>query len=94
MRGILAEINVGKQLRAFLAIWATEAWRDLWSALGLSVARFPSLGLSYDASDASNLRSLSTGTQGTRAVPSAEQPLASTTRTCIAENLRGPARER
>jgi len=52
MRGILADINVGKQLRAFLAIWATEGWRDLWSALGLSVASFPSLGLPHNASDA------------------------------------------
>jgi hypothetical protein len=41
MRGILADINVGKQRRAILAIWATETWRDLWSALGLSVASFP-----------------------------------------------------
>jgi hypothetical protein len=53
MRGILADINIGKQRRAILAIWASETWRDLWRALGLSVASFPSLGLSYDASDAS-----------------------------------------
>ena len=52
MRGILADINIGKQRRAILAIWATETWRDLWNALALSVASFPSLGLSYDASDA------------------------------------------
>ena len=52
MRGILADINVGKQRRAILAIWATDTWRDLWNALALSVASFPSLGLSYDASDA------------------------------------------
>jgi hypothetical protein len=52
MRGILADINIGKQRRAILAIWANDTWRDLWSALGLSVVSFPSLGLDYNASDA------------------------------------------
>jgi hypothetical protein len=52
MRGILADVNVGKQRRAILAIWTSEIWRDLWSALGLTVLSFPSLGLSYSASDA------------------------------------------
>ena len=52
MRGILADINVGKQRDAVLAIWASDAWRDLWSGLGLVVEDFPGLGLSYDASDA------------------------------------------
>jgi hypothetical protein len=52
MRGILADINVGKQRSAILAIWASDAWRDLWTALGLSVQSFPSLGLPYNASDA------------------------------------------
>lgn len=51
MRGILADTNVGKQRRAILAIWSSDAWRDLWSALGLSVVSFPALGLSYDAPD-------------------------------------------
>ena len=52
MRGILADINVGKQRRAILAIWASESWRDIWNGLGLSVVSFPTLGLNYDASDA------------------------------------------
>jgi hypothetical protein len=51
MRGILADINVGKQLRAILAVWASESWRDVWGALNLSVERFPTLGLPYDAPD-------------------------------------------
>jgi hypothetical protein len=51
MRGILADTNVGKQRRAMLAIWSSDAWHDLWSALGLSVVSFPALGLSYDAPD-------------------------------------------
>jgi hypothetical protein len=52
MRGILADINVAKQRRAILAIWASDTWRDLWTTLGLSVESFPSLGLPYNASDA------------------------------------------
>ncbi len=52
MRGILADINVGKQRRAILAIWASDTWRELWNALGLSVVRFPAVGLPNDASDA------------------------------------------
>ena len=52
MRGILADINVVKQRRALLAIWASDAWRDVWNALGLAVESFPTLGLSYDSSDA------------------------------------------
>src|SRR5262249_53308315 len=51
MRGILADTNVGKQRRAILAIWSSDAWRDIWSALRLSVVSFPALGLSYDAPD-------------------------------------------
>ena len=52
MRGILADINVGKQRSVILAIWTSDAWRDLWNGLGLSVESFPTLGLSYDSSDA------------------------------------------
>jgi hypothetical protein len=52
MRGILADINVGKQLRAILAIWAGETWRDFWNDLRLSVANFRALGLAFDSSDA------------------------------------------
>ena len=51
MKGILADINVGKQRRAKLAIWASEKWRDLWNDLGLSVVGFPTLGLSYNSPD-------------------------------------------
>jgi hypothetical protein len=52
MRGILADINVGKQRRAILAIWSSDTGRDLWNGLGLSVVAFPALGLSYDSPDA------------------------------------------
>jgi hypothetical protein len=51
MRGILADINVGKQRRAILSIWASDTWRDLWLGLGLSVFSFPALGLSYNSPD-------------------------------------------
>ena len=46
MRGILADINVGKQRRAIMAIWVSDTWRDLWNGLGLVVESFPALGLS------------------------------------------------
>jgi hypothetical protein len=52
MRGILADINVGKQRRAILAMWTSESWRDLWSDLGLPVVKFPQVGLPHNASDA------------------------------------------
>jgi hypothetical protein len=51
MKGILADINVGKQRRAILAIWASDTWRDLWNDLGLSVLSFRTAGLSYDSPD-------------------------------------------
>jgi hypothetical protein len=51
MRGILADINVGKQQRAILAIWHSDTWRDFWNDLGLCVVNFPSLGLPFDAPD-------------------------------------------
>jgi hypothetical protein len=51
MRGILADINVGKQRRAILAIWGSEVWRDLWMGLELSVVSFPAVGLSYNSPD-------------------------------------------
>ncbi len=51
MRGILADINVGKQRRAILAIWSSDTWRDFWNDLKVSVVNFPALGLPLDASD-------------------------------------------
>ncbi len=51
MKGILADINVGKQRRVILAILASDTWRDLWNELRLSVVSFPTLGLAYDAPD-------------------------------------------
>jgi hypothetical protein len=51
MRGILADINVGKQRRAILRIWTSDTWRDLWDALGLRVFTFSRLGLSDDFPD-------------------------------------------
>jgi hypothetical protein len=51
MRGILADINFGKQQSAILAVWASDDWRDVWNSLGLSVESFPTLGLPYDSPD-------------------------------------------
>lgn len=52
MRGLLADINVGRQRDAILSIWASEYWLDVWNDLGLAVENFPGLGLDYNASDA------------------------------------------
>jgi hypothetical protein len=52
MRGILADINVGKQRDALLSIWTSDVWREIWNGLGLVIESFPTLGLSYDATDA------------------------------------------
>lgn len=51
MRGILADINVGKQRDAIISIWMSDAWHDIWNGLGLIVASFPALGLPDDAPD-------------------------------------------
>jgi hypothetical protein len=51
MRGILADINVGRHRDALLAIWSSDTWRDLWILLGLSVLTFPTVGLSYNSPD-------------------------------------------
>jgi hypothetical protein len=51
MRGILADINVGAQVRALLSICTSDTWRDLWNDLGLAVESFPNLGLPYNAPD-------------------------------------------
>jgi len=52
VRGILADINVGKQRDALLSVLTSDPWRDLWGGLGLVVESFPTLGLSCNASDA------------------------------------------
>ncbi len=52
MRGILADINVGKQRDALLSIWTSDRQREIWNGLGLVVESFPTLGQSDDASDA------------------------------------------
>jgi hypothetical protein len=52
MRGILADINAAKHLRAIVSVCTSDAWRELWNGLGLSVAGFAALGLARDSSDA------------------------------------------
>jgi hypothetical protein len=51
MKGILADINVGRQQRATLAIRTADTWRDLWTPLELSVVSFQTLGLPFDSPD-------------------------------------------
>jgi hypothetical protein len=52
MRGVLGDINAAKHVRALVSVWTSDAWRELWNGLGLSVAGFPALGLTYNSSDA------------------------------------------
>jgi hypothetical protein len=51
MRGILADINAGKHVKAIISVWTSDAWREIWNHLGLTVTSFPAQGLSYNASD-------------------------------------------
>jgi hypothetical protein len=51
VRGILADINVGAQVRGLVSIWTSDTWRELWNDLGLVVEDFPALGLAYNALD-------------------------------------------
>ena len=44
MKGILADINVGKRRKAILAVWLSDTWRELWTGLGLSVGELSCLG--------------------------------------------------
>ena len=39
VRGILADINSGKHLRAVLTVWHSDVWRDIW--LGALLSLFP-----------------------------------------------------
>lgn len=52
MRGILADRDVQGQVNVLVTILESEAWRDLWSALHLTVRTFPDLGLALNAPDA------------------------------------------
>ncbi len=51
MRGILADNDVGGFLKSILLIWRSDAWRDLWDDLGLSVQSFSTMGLSRESPD-------------------------------------------
>ncbi len=52
MRGILADVNVEGQQHVIVSIWNSDAWREIWHALGLVWERFDSLSISEDSSDA------------------------------------------
>jgi hypothetical protein len=56
MRGILADINVGKHRRAILRTWTSDAWRDFWEPLGLQFYSLASLGLLYRSPDSLSWR--------------------------------------
>jgi hypothetical protein len=52
VRGILADNDVEGYVELIHAIWLSDAWRDLWNNLGLSVLRFSAAGLTPESSDA------------------------------------------
>jgi hypothetical protein len=52
VKGILGDNDVEGYVQALHAIWLTDAWRDIWVGLGLSVERFATVGLAVDSSDA------------------------------------------
>jgi hypothetical protein len=52
MRGILADNDVEGYVDLLHSIWLSDAWRDLWNDLGLSVETLLTLGLSPDSPDA------------------------------------------
>ena len=51
MQGILADINAEGILSVLVRIWLSDAWRDTWQDLRLSIQDFASLGLPPDSSD-------------------------------------------
>lgn len=52
MKGILADVNVQGHVQVLRYVWESQAWRDIWTDLGLSLYTFADLGLIVDASDA------------------------------------------
>ncbi len=51
MRGLLADINLGRQFHAVVSVWTSPVWRDIWRALDLRVENFRTLKLSRHAPD-------------------------------------------
>ena len=51
MQGILADINAEGILSVLVRIWLSDASRDTWQDLRLSIQDFASLGLPPDSSD-------------------------------------------
>jgi hypothetical protein len=51
MRGILADINAEGIVTNLRLLWLSDTWRELWTALNLSVEDFRTLGLPLDAPD-------------------------------------------
>jgi hypothetical protein len=52
MTGILADNDVEGYVVVIVTIWQSDAWRDLWDELGLSVASLDALALARESSDA------------------------------------------
>ncbi|MBI3823569.1 MAG: hypothetical protein HY289_12940 [Planctomycetes bacterium] len=52
MRAIMADNDIQGQMHILMLILESEAWRDVWIALKLSVRTFADLGLTTGVSDA------------------------------------------
>lgn len=51
MRGLLSDHNIHGQVAVLATILESPAWRELWSALQLTVLTFSHLGLDRESSD-------------------------------------------
>ena len=51
MTGVLPDNDIEGQFDAMLQIWLSDAWREIWSGLGLTIETFETLGLDRDDSD-------------------------------------------
>ncbi|MBI2807718.1 MAG: hypothetical protein HYX68_22280 [Planctomycetes bacterium] len=52
MRAIMADNDVHGQMNVMVSLLDSEAWREIWLGLNLSVRTFADLCLSHDVSDA------------------------------------------
>lgn len=52
MRGIVSDHNIEGHFRALVDIWENAPWGEIWTALGIAVESFKSLGISAQITDA------------------------------------------
>lgn len=52
MRSIMADNDIHGQMNVLVHLLLSDAWRDIWTSLNLSVRTFKDLGLDVDVPDA------------------------------------------